>query len=254
MSAGQDRINRVALGINPGIRELKITPINLDLSKVFNHLEALGWTEVNTRSTKNGQWGMLSLRGYSSDPRTASKPAEECAPRVASDGETIFTGPNPALDRDFVKEKIYDGYEFEVEYLHEGGELQDCSIRYGDVFKIIEEILEPLPCEFQRIRFAKLEAGAFLEPHTDAIDQSFGLNDGTIARIAVALKTNPGATFSSFPQGPGGPERKVHLKLGHYYYTDVRGWHCINNTGNEDRIHILIDCVSNKDIRRLILQ
>ena len=40
---------------------------------------------------------------------------------------------------DFVKEKIYDGYEFEVEYLHEGGELQNCSIRYGDVFNIIED-------------------------------------------------------------------------------------------------------------------
>ena len=84
----------MALGINPGIRELKINPVNIDLSKTLNHLEALGWTEVNTRSTKDGQWGMLSLRGYSSDPRKAGKPAEECAPRLANDGEVVFTGPN----------------------------------------------------------------------------------------------------------------------------------------------------------------
>ena len=85
---------------------------------------------------------MLSLRGYSSDPRKCGKPAEECAPRI-KEGDITFTGPNVALDTKFVKEKVYDGYEFEVEYLHEGGTLQDCSIRNGDVFRIIEEILEP---------------------------------------------------------------------------------------------------------------
>ena len=241
------------LGINPNLRQLTIKPFQGDLTKVFNHLDALGWTEVNTRSSKDGDWSMLSLRGYSKDPRGCGKPAEECGPRVQA-GDTVFTGPNVALDTKFVKEKIYGGYEFEVEYLHEGGELQDCSIRHGDVFRIIEEVLEPLPCEFQRIRFAKLVPGAFLEPHTDAIDQSFGLQDGEIARVAIPLKTNDKATFSVYPQGKDGPERKMHLDLGHYYYTDVKGWHCINNTGNEDRIHILIDCVSNKDLRRLILQ
>ena len=241
------------LGINPNLRELIIQPFKGDLSKVFNHLDALGWTDVNTRSSKNGDWSMLSLRGYSSDPRKCGKPAEECGPRVQA-GDTVFTGPNVALDTKFVKEKVYEGYEFEIEYLHEGGTLQDCSIRNGDVFRIIEEILEPLPCEFQRIRFAKLLPGAFLEPHTDAIDQSFGLQDGEIARIAVPLQTNDKATFSVYPQGKDGPERKMHLNLGHYYYTDVKGWHSIENKGDTDRVHLLIDCISNKEFRRLLVQ
>ena len=241
------------LGIKPSLRQLAIEPFKEDLSKVFKHIEALGWSGVNTKNTKDGEWSMLSLRGYSSDPRKAGKPAEECGPRI-KEGDIIFTGPNVALDTKFVKEKIYDGYEFEVEYLHEGGELQNCSIRYGDVFNIIEDILEPLPCEFQRIRFAKLEAGSFLEPHTDAIDQSFGLQDGEIARIAVPLQTNEKATFSVYPQGKDGPESKMHLELGHYYYTDVKGWHSIENKSDTDRIHLLIDCISNKQLRRLILQ
>tara|TARA_B100001996_G_scaffold219372_1_gene168643 strand:- start:371 stop:1105 length:735 start_codon:yes stop_codon:yes gene_type:complete len=242
------------LGIKPSLRELKVEPFIQNLDKVFNHLNALGWSEVNTRSSKDGEWSMLSLRGYSNDPRKCGKPAEECSPRI-QEGDITFTGPNVALNKDFVKDKIYGGYEFEVEYLHEGGELQDCSIRNGDIFKIIEDILDPLPCEFQRIRFAKLKSGAGLEPHTDAIDQSLGLNDGCIARIAVPLQTNPDATFSVWPQGyPEGAERKLHLKLGHYYYTDVQGWHCVNNTGDTDRIHLLIDCISNKELRRLILQ
>tara|TARA_B100000965_G_scaffold66259_1_gene51945 strand:- start:2027 stop:2758 length:732 start_codon:yes stop_codon:yes gene_type:complete len=241
------------LGINPNLRELIIQPFKGDLSKVFNHLDALGWTDVNTRSSKNGDWSMLSLRGYSSDPRKCGKPAEECGPRVQA-GDTVFTGPNVALDTKFVKEKVYEGYEFEIEYLHEGGTLQDCSIRNGDVFRIVEEILEPLPCEFQRIRFAKLLPGAFLEPHTDAIDQSFGLQDGEIARIAVPLQTNDKATFSVYPQGKDGPERKMHLNLGHYYYTDVKGWHSIENKGDTDRVHLLIDCISNKEFRRLLVQ
>ena len=241
------------LGINPNLRELIIEPFKGNLTKVFNHLDALGWTDVNTRSSKNGDWSMLSLRGYSSDPRKCGKPAEECGPRVQA-GDTVFTGPNVALDSKFVKEKVYEGYEFEVEYLHEGGTLQDCSIRNGDVFRIVEEILEPLPCEFQRIRFAKLLPGAFLEPHTDAIDQSFGLQDGEIARIAVPLQTNDKATFSVYPQGKDGPERKMHLNLGHYYYTDVKGWHSIENKGDTDRVHLLIDCISNKEFRRLLVQ
>lgn len=241
------------LGINPSLRELIIEPFKGNLTKVFNHLDALGWTDVNTRSSKNGDWSMLSLRGYSSDPRKCGKPAEECGPRVQA-GDTVFTGPNVALDTKFVKEKVYGGYEFEVEYLHEGGTLQDCSIRNGDVFRIIEEILEPLPCEFQRIRFAKLKPGSGLEPHTDAIDQSFGLQDGEIARIAVPLQTNDKATFSVYPQGKDGPERKMHLNLGHYYYTDVKGWHSIENKGDTDRIHLLIDCISNKEFRRLLVQ
>ena len=188
------------LGINPSLRELIVEPFKGNLSKVFHHLDALGWSEVNTRSSKDGEWSMLSLRGYSSDPRKCGKPAEECAPRI-KEGDITFTGPNVALDTKFVKEKVYDGYEFEVEYLHEGGTLQDCSIRNGDVFRIIEEILEPLPCEFQRIRFAKLKPGSGLEPHTDAIDQSLGLEDGSISRIAVPLQTNDQATFSVRPQG-----------------------------------------------------
>ena len=60
------------LGINPNLRELIIEPFKGNLTKVFNHLDALGWTDVNTRSSKNGDWSMLSLRGYSSDPRKLS--------------------------------------------------------------------------------------------------------------------------------------------------------------------------------------
>ncbi len=106
----------------------------------------------------------------------------------------------------------------------------------------------------QRIRFAKLLPGAFLEPHTDAIDQSFGLQDSEIARIAVPLQTNEKATFSIYPKGKDGPEMKKHLQLGHYYYTDVKGWHSIANKGDTDRIHLLIDCISNKEFRRLLVQ
>ena len=94
------------LGINPNLRQLIINPFKGDLTKVFHHLDTLGWSEVNTRSSKDGEWSMLSLRGYSSDPRKCGKPAEECGPRVQA-GDTVFTGPNVALDTEFVKEKIY---------------------------------------------------------------------------------------------------------------------------------------------------
>ena len=46
------------LGINPNLRQLIINPFTGDLTKVFNHLDALGWTEVNTRSSKDGEWSM----------------------------------------------------------------------------------------------------------------------------------------------------------------------------------------------------
>ena len=78
------------LGINPSLRELVVQPFKGNLSKVFHHLDALGWSEVNTRSSKDGEWSMLSLRGYSSDPRKCGKPAEECAPRI-KEGDITFT-------------------------------------------------------------------------------------------------------------------------------------------------------------------
>ena len=241
------------LGIKPNLRELNLSPIQRDYRKLFNHLDAIGWTPIETKNTKKGEWGMISLRGYSSDPRRLGKPADQCKAAAFEEEGTVFTRPNAAMSPSLVKEKVYDGYEFTQHYLNETGELQDCSIRYGDVFKVIEEVLEPLPCKFQRIRFAKLTAGGFLEPHTDSIDESFGIQNGAIARIAIPLQTNEKCTFSVWPSGPEGVERKLHLKEGHYYYTDVFGWHSIKNDSQVDRIHLLVDCYSNRELRRLIL-
>ena len=70
------RQSKMQLGINASLRELIVQPFKGNLSKVFHHLDALGWSEVNTRSSKDGEWSMLSLRGYSSDARSVVKPVK----------------------------------------------------------------------------------------------------------------------------------------------------------------------------------
>ena len=43
------------LGIKPNLRELNLSPIQRDYRKVFNHLDAIGWTPIETKNTKKGE-------------------------------------------------------------------------------------------------------------------------------------------------------------------------------------------------------
>ena len=42
------------------------------------------------------------------------------------------------------------------------------------------------------------------------------------------------------------------LKTGHFYYTDVRKAHAVENLSDTDRIHLVMDCYVNNEMRYMI--
>ena len=42
------------------------------------------------------------------------------------------------------------------------------------------------------------------------------------------------------------------LKTGHFYYTDVRKAHAVENLSDTDRIHLVMDCYVNTEMRYMI--
>jgi hypothetical protein len=118
--------------------------------------------------------------------------------------------------------------------------------------KPILGMLKKLPCEFERVRFMRLEAGKVIGKHTDKIDKDIGFDDGDIIRIHMPIRTNDNVVFTLYEntKDKNGTEHK--LKTGHYYYTDVTKAHAVRNTSDIDRIHLVADCYSNEKMRALL--
>jgi len=114
------------------------------------------------------------------------------------------------------------------------------------------KLLENLPCEFERVRFMKLEAGKIIGKHSDKVDKQIGFNDGDIVRIHVPIRTNENVIFTLYESPRDKIGNEYNLKTGHYYYTDVTKPHAVRNESDVDRIHLVVDCYSNDALRTLI--
>ena len=172
--------------------------------------------ELSLVKTKynDGNWEAISLRGYSSDPGFILKPG------VLRTVETVSV-------------------------------LQDTTLRSMPEMKAVNEILEQIPAEFERIRIMRLKAGTKISKHTDKVDKSIGFDDGQIVRLHVPLKTDPKVVFALYE----GKERKeFFFEKGNYYYADVTQPHEVHNEWDQDRLHLVVDCYSNQKLRDLILE
>ena len=81
---------------------------------------------------------MISLRGYSSDPRRLGKPADQCKVSEFEEECTVFTRPNAAMSPSLVKEKVYDGYEFKANLIAHDvySDLAILDVEYPDFYEI----------------------------------------------------------------------------------------------------------------------
>tara|TARA_R100000315_G_C5086101_1_gene49693 strand:- start:149 stop:511 length:363 start_codon:yes stop_codon:yes gene_type:complete len=118
--------------------------------------------------------------------------------------------------------------------------------------KPVLEMLDKLPCKFERVRFMKLEAGKVIGKHTDKIDKQIGFGDGDIIRIHMPIRTNDQVVFTLYESTKDKDGTEYNLKTGHYYYTDVTKAHAVRNTSDIDRIHLVADCYSNEKMRALL--
>jgi len=198
------------------MKELSLDPYAESLEGVSDFLDNMGeFKKVKTKYAKTG-WDAVSIHGYGSDPMDILKPG------VLKSSVDIDT------------------------------KLQWTSLKLATEMKPVLEMLDKLPCEFERVRFMKLEAGKVIGKHTDKIDKEIGFEDGDIIRIHMPIRTNKQVVFTLYESTKDKDGTEYNLETGHYYYTDVTRAHAVRNTSDIDRIHLVADCYSNENMRALL--
>ena len=201
---------------SPLMKELPLEPCTEDLSGAAEFLDNLDFTKVKTKYTKGNDWTAISLYGY--------------GPKITD-----------ILKPGVLKSSVNIDEQLQWTNLHEATPL-------NPVFKILEN----LPCEFERVRFMKLEAGKVIGKHSDKIDKDLGFNDGQIIRVHVPIRTNDDVVFSLFESPRAKVAHEYRLKTGHYYYTDVTKPHAVRNMSDVDRIHLVVDYYANDTLRTMV--
>ena len=196
------------------IKKLNIEPYNKSLEEVSKFLDDLDFRKVKTKYTKGDAWTAISFYGYGPETEDILKPG------VLKSSVKIDT------------------------------KLQYTKISDEPVMKSVHEILEKLPCTFERVRFMKLVAGKVIGKHSDKIDKD--IESGNIVRIHVPIRTNEDVIFTLYESARDKVGNEHNLKTGHFYYTDVSKPHAVRNNSNVDRIHLVVDCHANSALRTLI--
>jgi len=198
------------------MKELALEPFTEDLTGAAEFLDNLDFTKVKTKYTKGKDWTAISLYGY--------------GPKI-----TDILKPGVLKSSVQIDEK-----------------LQWTSLKTATPLQPVFKLLENLPCEFERARFMKLEAGKIIGRHSDKIDKDLGFDDGQIVRIHVPIRTNSDVVFSLYESPRAKVAYEYNLKTGHYYYMDVTKPHAVRNMSDVDRIHLVVDCYVNDALRTLI--
>ena len=201
---------------SPLMKELPLEPCTEDLTGAAEFLDDLDFTKVKTKYTKGNDWTAISLYGY---------------------GPKITDILKPGVLKSSVKVDT---------------KLQWTTLKDSSIMKPVLDMLDKLPCEFERVRFMRLEAGKVIGKHTDKIDKDIGFEDGDIIRIHMPIRTNDNVVFTLYESTKDKDGTEYNLRTGHYYYTDVTKAHAVRNTCNVDRIHLVADCYSNVAMRALL--
>ncbi len=209
-----------------GLKELAaefITPEERSriISELELYAETLPWAQHYSSYNKRQSWTAFALKGYAlGDPGFIIKPAEMSKAWKAENPERL-----QAL----------------------------CSwTTAAEHFKYTTDLLRvKIPCLFQRVRLMKLSSkGGELTRHADITDPEAGVRDGQIARLHIPLVTAPECQFKSW--GLDGDPVQMHLKPRSLNYLDTRKPHAVKNDSASERIHLVIDAVSNDWLRELI--
>ncbi len=195
------------------IKELSIEPCKLNYSAVLDYVDNTKVSRVKTKYSKGDAWTALSLRGYGEDPLDILK-------------------PNVLGSK--VKTEV---------------KLRDTHLLGNPSFRAVRDIMSKIPSTFERVRLMKIKANSEIGKHSDKIDKDFGFDDGNIVRIHVPIRTNKDVEFYLWE---GRKKLTNYLKVGYFYYVDVRAPHSVVNNSDEDRIHLVMDTYINHEIKKLL--
>lgn len=104
--------------------------------------------------------------------------------------------------------------------------------------KVLDELGAEKPEVFG---FYYLEPGARIHPHRDLT----GASMNNRIRFHVPVVTNPGVEFTVSGE-------RIPMKPGELWYLDTSYKHSVANTGDESRVHIVVECAVNDKIRGII--
>jgi predicted ribosomally synthesized peptide with nif11-like leader len=107
----------------------------------------------------------------------------------------------------------------------------------------VRAVLASLECKLKSVRFLKLAAGSTIQEHRD-YDLRFDLDQ---ARLHIPIITNPEVVFFVDAQ-------RVDMKEGECWYLDLSLPHWVENHGETDRVHLVIDCQVNDWLSDLIVE
>jgi len=110
-----------------------------------------------------------------------------------------------------------------------------------DACPCFQELLAGFQCPITAVRLMKLTPGSVIREHAD---YDLSLEDGT-ARLHVPITTNPQVEFFL-------NNRRIVMHEGECWYLRLSDPHSVENHGDEDRVHLVIDAAVNEWLRELI--
>ena len=102
----------------------------------------------------------------------------------------------------------------------------------------LPELLQALKCDLTSVRFLKLSAGSTIRRHRD---YKLSPEEGEV-RLHVPVQTNDQVEFML-------DDKRVMMAPGECWFLNFNLYHSVHNRSNQDRIHLVLDCVMNPWLR-----
>jgi hypothetical protein len=101
--------------------------------------------------------------------------------------------------------------------------------------KYFNEIINSFKCQKEAVRLLSLSPNSFIKEHTD---EAGGYEDGFF-RIHIPIQTNQKVIFRV-------NGKILPMLVGESWYANFSLPHYVSNAGENDRIHLVIDCLRNE--------
>lgn len=106
----------------------------------------------------------------------------------------------------------------------------------------LPEVLKTFECKLESARLLRLGAAAKIREHRD---YKMSFEDG-VARVHIPVQSNPQVEF--FLDG-----KPVQMNEGEVWYLNLNLPHSVINHGDNERVHLVLDCIVNDWFRQIIV-
>ena len=124
------------------------------------------------------------------------------------------------------------------------GDLQETPL--AEEFDI-QKVLDRFPGRTDRVRLMKLEKKSDISKHTDKVDKD--IKEYKILRLHIPVVTNDRCYVISWTAK--NDTIVGHMGIGECWYLDVSKAHSVQNAGDQDRVHLVVDVENNDEVRKL---